>query len=82
MSIIIWSIAHLILNGDIRSLLLFGWMSVWAAMEILFINRREGKWVKQPSPAWGRELKRLAIGLAIFVVAVLAHQYIAGVSIK
>jgi len=81
-AVIVWSFAHLMLNGDSRSVLLFGGMGLWAILEIIFINRREGEWVKQPVPGWARELRGLAISLVVFVVVVMLHPYIAGVSIR
>ncbi len=81
-SIIVWSVAHLLANGDNRSFVLFGWMGTWAILEIIFINRREGEWVKRPLPRWSQEFKGLAISLVIFIVAAAAHPYIAGVSLK
>lgn len=82
LSVIVWATAHLLLNGDSRSLLLFGWLGAWAALEMILINRREGEWVKEPSPGWGEEFKGLAISLGIFAVVALAHPLIAGVPIK
>ena len=81
MSIIIWSIAHLLVNGDNRSIVLFGGMGIWAMIEIIAINRRDGAWVKQPAPGWPQEFKGLAISLIIFAIVLLAHPYIAGVSL-
>ncbi len=80
-SIIIWSTAHLLTNGDSRSVLLFGWLGIWAVLEIFLINRREGEWVKEVSVSWGQEAKGIAISLIIFAVIYFAHPYIAGVSI-
>ncbi len=77
----VWAFAHLVLNGDSRSLLLFGSMGLWAVLEMVFINRREGAWVKQPVPGWAREIRGLAISLVIFVVVVMLHPYFTGVSI-
>ena len=81
-SIIVWSFAHLLANGDDRSLVLFGGMGLWAIFEILAINRREGAWVKAEIPSWPVEIKGSAISLVIFIVAALAHPYIAGVSLR
>jgi uncharacterized membrane protein len=79
--VVVWALAHLVLNGDSRSVLLFGGMGLWAILEIVFINRREGEWVKQPVPAWAREIRGLAISLVVFVVVVMVHPYMTGVSI-
>jgi uncharacterized membrane protein len=80
--VVVWAFAHLMLNGDSRSVLLFGGMGLWAILEIIFINRREGEWVKPPVPTWGREIRGLVISLVVVVVVVMIHPYIAGVSIK
>ena len=81
-SIVVWSFAHLLLNGDSRSIVLFSWLGIWAILEMIFINRREGAWVKEPAPGWGQEFKGVAISLVIFVVAAVIHPYITGVPIK
>jgi len=80
--VLVWAIAHLILNGDSRSMVLFGWMGVWAILEMVFINRREGTWIKPSPPGWGREIRGLVISLVIVAVVVMAHPYIAGVPIR
>lgn len=77
-----WAVAHLLLNGDSRSILLFGWLGVWALLEIILINRREGAWVKPESPTWGREFRGVAITVVVIVVVVFIHPYIAGVPVR
>jgi uncharacterized membrane protein len=77
-----WACAHLLLNGDSRSLLLFGGLGLWAFLEVIFINRRDGEWVKKPTPGWGREIRGLLISLVIIVVVVMIHPYLAGVPIR
>ncbi len=81
-SIIVWSAAHLLVIGDSRSVILFGWLGIWALSEIVFINKREGQWVKQDAPSWKQEVIGALISLAIFIVAVLAHPYISGIPIR
>lgn len=78
--LIVWSVAHLLSNGDSRSVILFGGLGLWALIEIPLINAREGEWVKPDSPSIGIELRGLAISLAIFTVALVLHPYFAGVS--
>jgi uncharacterized membrane protein len=80
--VMVWAIAHLLVNGDSRSVLLFGGMGIWAVLEIVFINRRDGEWVKKPAPGWGQEFKGLIISFVIFVVVVMIHPYMTGVAIR
>lgn len=78
--VLLWSIAHLIANGDTRSLILFGGMGLWSLLEIRLINAREGAWIKPDAPSMLIEFRGLAIGLVIFFVALFLHPYFAGVS--
>ena len=79
--VLLWATAHLLLNGDSRSLVLFGGMGAWAVLEMIFINRREGEWIKSDPPGWAREIRGLIISLVVFAALVMAHPYITGVPI-
>jgi len=81
-SIIVWASAHLMLNGDSRSVVLFSTMGIWAILEIIFINKRVGAWNKPEVPSIGLELRGLGISIVMLIVVVMLHPYIAGVSIK
>ena len=80
--LILWSVVHLLVNGDSRSVTLFGWLGTWALLEIIFISRREGKWIKKPIPNGPQQIKGIIISLVIFVVAAVVHPYLSGVSIR
>ncbi len=38
---VLWALAHLIANGDLRSLVLFGGLGLWALISMALINRAE-----------------------------------------
>ncbi len=76
----IWSVAHLLANGDNRSVLLFGGLGLWALLEMVIINRRAGAWVKPQAPTLATEFKLLAISAAIFAILVYLHPRFAGVA--
>jgi uncharacterized membrane protein len=57
---VIWAGAHLLVNGDMASIVLFGGLGLWAVSEIYLINRA-GAWVR---PKAGRGLKGDAMNLA------------------
>ena len=67
----IWAVAHLLVNGDLASVILFGGLLAWAVSEVIVINRSED-WVRpQPGPA-----KKDLLLVAITVVAYLAIGFI------
>ncbi len=78
----VWSVAHLISNGDTRSVVLFGTLGIWAVLEMLFISRREGAWTKIAVPGWSGESKGFLISIAVYVVLVFAHPYLSGVALR
>lgn len=77
----VWGAAHLLMNGDSRSVVLFGGMGIWALVEIVLINRREGTWSRPDSPAIWQELKLLVIGVVAYLAVMFAHPWIAGVAV-
>ena len=45
-----WALAHLLVNGDVASIVLFGGLLAWAVVDVIFINKME---VRAPRPAKG-----------------------------
>ena len=78
--LILWSAAHLLMNGTTRALLLFGGLGLWALIEIPLLNRRDGKPVPPEAPGFRGELKGLIISAIIFMVVLFLHPYFAGVT--
>jgi len=72
---VIWGGSHLLVNGDVASLVLFGGIAVWALAEMVVINRA-GPWLR---PVGGRGIKGDAMGLAgtvvLYGVIALIHQW-------
>lgn len=77
--LMLWSLAHLLANGDQRSLVLFGGLGSWAIVEMFAINRRDGAWIRPEPPPLSRELVGIVITLAVFGVLLWAHPWFAGV---
>ena len=67
----VWAVAHLLVNGDLASVILFGGLLLWAGAEVAVINRSEA-WVRpEPGPA-----KKDIILVVITIVAFLVMTYI------
>jgi uncharacterized membrane protein len=77
---ILWSLAHLLANGDNRSVVLFGGLGLWAVVSILLVNRRDGVFSPPPAVPFTRDLMTLAGAAVVFAVVALLHRWLFGVS--
>lgn len=68
---IIWAVAHLIVNPDPASMILFGALTVWAVLEILVINRTEPNW--QPNPKGNIAKDAMFLVASIILLAVIGY---------
>ena len=78
--VLLWAIAHLIANGDSRSLLLFSVIAIWTLVSMLTINRREGDWQKPQSvmPLY-KESIIVIFGVVLAATVLRFHVYLSGV---
>ena len=78
--VLLWAAAHLLLNGDSRSVLVFATLAIWAVVSMIMINRRDGAWIKPVITAgWGREVLMVIVGLVVTAIIVRFHDYLSGV---
>ena len=45
-AVILWGVAHLLTNGSNRAIVLFCGLTLWAVLEIILCNKRDGEWQK------------------------------------
>jgi uncharacterized membrane protein len=77
---IAWATAHLLTNGDSRSVALFGSMAIWALFEIIMINRRDGARTAVISASGKQDLMAVIVGGVVFAVVGHFHLQLFGVS--
>jgi uncharacterized membrane protein len=79
--VLFWSTAHLLANGDSRSVSLFGGFALWAVLEIILINRREGPRDDRPAVSISQDLVTIVIGGVVFALVGHFHLQLFGVSV-
>lgn len=78
MAVVAWSVAHLLCNGDSRSVVMFGGLGIWALLEILFINRRDGAWARPEPVPHSKDLVVLLAAGITFAALVYFHGTLFG----
>ena len=76
----LWAIAHLLANGDSRSLALFLGFAAWGLLEIVAINRRDGARQAPDTVARWRDLLVTIVAAVAFAVVLYFHQRLFGVA--
>ncbi len=77
---ILWAIGHLLANGDVASVLLFGGFLVFAVLGIASANRRGARPATEAVP-YRRDLIVVAAGVVIYLVFIGLHQTLFGVPV-
>jgi len=75
----IWATAHLLVNGDLAAILLFGTMLGWAVSEVILINRAEPGWTPPPPAGRATYIRLIVISAIFFALTAAIHMWL-GVS--
>lgn len=74
--VIVWAGAHLLVNGDVASIVLFGGLAVWAIAEMILINRAVPDW-QPPEPGTAKgDAKLLVITLILYGIIAGIHTWL------
>ena len=79
-AVFFWGVSHLLTNGDIRSLLLFGSLAIWSILEMFFINKREGTWQKPGSVPLIKDVITIVVAILVFSGLAYFHGSLFGVA--
>ncbi|WP_411839141.1 NnrU family protein [Paracoccus sp. ME4] len=73
---VLWAAAHLLVNGDTPSFILFGGLLAWSFVEMVAINRA-APWVRPTGPFPARKEAMAAVGAVIVMIVIgLIHGWI------
>lgn len=71
-----WAIAHLLVNGDLASVFLFGGILAWAVVAMIGANRRDGPRTTVP-PVDGRGwIVHIAVTVILFAAITYVHGFL------
>ena len=78
-SVVLWSAAHLLVQGDLGAMTLFGGVGLLALSEAILRRGRAGCWPVQAVP-WISEVHIIAVAGVVFIVLFYLHASLFGVS--
>ena len=72
----IWAISHLLVNGDLASILLFGGLLIWAVLTARIINSEEPDWQPGPGGTYAKDGMFLAGSVILLGVIGMIHNWL------
>lgn len=71
--VLVWAFAHLLVNGDQASIILFGCMGFWALTSMVLINARQPAWSAPAAGPASGDLRLLGITVVAFALVATIH---------
>ena len=72
----VWALAHLLVNGDLASVVLFGGLLAWAVVDVILINRMEPVWMPPVAGPVRNDILYLVAAAVVFGVIVYIHTWL------
>ncbi len=69
----LWAIAHLLVNWDPASFVLFGGLLIWALVEMVVINRAEPDWTPNPKGSIAKDGMFFVASVVLLAVIGYVH---------
>ncbi len=73
---VIWAGSHILVNGDSASLILFGWLAVWALAEMALINRAVHSYVPYDGGSVAGDVRLAIIAIVVYAVIAAIHTWL------
>jgi uncharacterized membrane protein len=74
--VVVWSAAHLLVNGDLPSVILFGGLASWALLEMVVIGRAEGPWQAPARGSLSSDGKVVLLAAGIYAAIAGIHYWL------
>jgi len=71
-----WAFAHLLVNWDLASLILFGGLFIWAAAEVVLINKAEPEWTAPAPGSYAKDGMFLVASLVLMAIIGYIHYWV------
>lgn len=72
----LWAIAHLLVNGDLASIVMFGGLLVWGLCEVVVINKAEPGWTPGEPGTLAKDAIFMAASVVLLGVIGMIHGWL------
>ncbi|WP_380057812.1 NnrU family protein [Falsihalocynthiibacter sp. SS001] len=72
----VWAVAHLLVNGDVASIILFGGLGLWSLVQMYLINRAEGAWSRPVAGPISKDVRVLIVTFVLYAVIAFIHNWL------
>lgn len=76
----LWSLAHLLTNGDLASVVLFGSLGAYSLLDMVSANKR-GAALRSQRVSSAKDALVVVLGLLLYTALIFAHPYLFGAAI-
>ena len=74
--VVLWAAGHVLVNGDVASLVLFGWLALWALAEMQLINRAEPDYAPFEGGTLAGDIRLGIITLVVYGAIAGVHTWL------
>lgn len=71
-----WAVGHLLVNGDLASIILFGSMLAWAVVSVILINKAQPTWERPANASVKNDGIALVVALVLYGVVAAIHTWL------
>ncbi len=71
-----WAVAHLLVQGTLAGVILFGGLLAWAVVSVILINRAQRDWVRPGPSSAVKEIGAVVLALVATVVVGYIHYWL------
>lgn len=71
-----WAVAHLLVNGDLAAIVLFGGILAWAVVSVILINKAEPRGPLPEPASMGKEVGAVVGAVVVMGVVMMIHNWL------
>ena len=76
--VVSFGVGHLFAVGTARAIALFAGLTIWAIIEIVLINRRDGEWVKPVRAPFKKDASMVLFSVLVYMAFLYTHHLMFG----